>query len=307
MHFNKKVKFSLRKLKWPTIIFLFRNTQHPFFEPGEVASQVWQRYKQTDSGAMLSAGVLMPGVDLGLHADAVPGQVETPHPTALVVSGDIAAAAALPGTRLDKAKNRQAYEQRRGALKPDWTIPAGSDGKSIDLSHTGAFGRMLHSRAERVWRFIRIIPQGLFLSERAALSHTARTLGKKACARQIAGRVECVVRRGGSLASAIHGAPIDGNAESAFPVDSRCCPATGRRKAHAGRSVLINLFDGSTLKLAGLPDAPITYCRIERPATRCHGRCRRMARQPKMISPAASTTSLHPTLRTCRLLPGSAA
>lgn len=155
-------------------------------KPGEVAAQVWQRYKQTYGSGLMSAGIAMPAADIGLHVDAGHGGGHS-HVTVTPTSGagaacDVAAgigaatfAAATGIVRVDKARDKQALARiiaardadgRRDALAKAWTMPGDRKGKAIDLSHTGAFDRTLHTRQQRIWRFIKTVPSGFFALER---------------------------------------------------------------------------------------------------------------------------------------------
>jgi len=153
-------------------------------KPGEIAAQIWQRYKQMYGDGPAAAGFLMPTLDVSLNLDSsLSGHLDTDRlPEAGVPAGlgaAIAAATFTAGTgqvRSGKAedkrdlakaiKTRKAIEQHE-TLKTAWAVPLNESGKTIDLSHTAAFDRTLHTRSQRVWRFVKIMPRGLFASQRA--------------------------------------------------------------------------------------------------------------------------------------------
>lgn len=155
-------------------------------KPGEVVVQIWQRYKQTYGDGLLSPGVVLPVVDIGLHAGSIPHFAASAMPSfaealpsdvAVVVAG-IGFTAATGVVRAAKAEDKRDLaasvapaggngNPERDALQKQWAVRLDGDGNTIDLSHTGGFDRTLHTRAQRVWRFVRIIPRGFFSVERA--------------------------------------------------------------------------------------------------------------------------------------------
>ncbi len=158
-------------------------------KPGEVSAQVWQRYKQTYGDGIFSAGVLVPGIDGIMNTASLSGPDAQPGTSLAVditeaVAVTTAATTFAAGTgivRIEKADDKKelakpiitadSEKAKHDALKARWAISMGSQKTPIDLSHTGAFDRKLHSRTQRVWRFIKIIPRGFFSSEKS-LYHT---------------------------------------------------------------------------------------------------------------------------------------
>jgi hypothetical protein len=169
-------------------------------KPGEVVAQVWQRYKHAYGDGILSAGLMMPGADLALHG----GPASLAVPCDLGVATGAATFTAGTGVvRSAKAEDKRLlampmHPDRPGPLPAapvrtlgqEWAIPLDDNGKSIDLSHTGGFDRTLHTRRQRAWRFVKIIPRGLFSSERA-LYQTMRT--RRARQQAIAAMREAVI------------------------------------------------------------------------------------------------------------------
>lgn len=150
-------------------------------KPGEVVAQVWQRYKQTYGGGPLSPGIVLPAFDVALHWEATPHfgaaatppmQLALPSDAAVAISGAefTAATGVVRGGKARDKKDMAAWhgaDARSDALRRRWAVPMAQGGDSIDLSGTGGFDRALHSPAQRAWRFVRIIPRGLFSAERA--------------------------------------------------------------------------------------------------------------------------------------------
>ena len=204
-------------------------------KPGEVVAQVWQRYKHAYGDGMLSAGLLMPGADLALHGGptslGVPCDVGVVAGTATFTAGTgVVRSAKAEDKRLLATPMRPAHPGFARAspadeLRKRWAIPLDDNGKTIDLRHTGGFDRTLHSRWQRVWRFVKIIPRGLFSSERA-LYQTMRT--RRARQHAIATMREAVSLLQAGDAASRAAAPVHAPTATVTALREALLAATGR-------------------------------------------------------------------------------
>jgi hypothetical protein len=145
-------------------------------KPGEMSSQVLQRYAQAFHGGVASGvtGPLIDGLGLeqagaGAHANGLGGIGIAK--AAVGSTGGAVFVATTGEVRMGKARNKgplarkmvddsEARRQQFEADRERWSLKVG--GRDVDLRQTGAYDQHFHSAWDRTRRIAQVLPQSLF-------------------------------------------------------------------------------------------------------------------------------------------------